>query len=417
MKEPALAAGKLRVRMYRVGFGDCFLLSVPTRTGHDHILIDCGVHFRGDIRKMKDVIDDIAKETGKKLAIVIASHAHQDHISGFGGVFAKEWDDFTIGEVWLPWLEDLSNARAKKLRQRRMALAAVLQSHFAATPRDPVMEDLIVNVTGVAPAGFASMGPTESAMEVLRSGFHGTANVQYLKAGDERRTAGGIRGLTAHVLAPCENESFLSRVDPPRSQRYMAVDAEKAREHGAILPFADQWTAKGSTKGLQRLSLGEVQNLRAALTTPMSEFAFALDNVLNNTSLVVAFRFGEELLLFPGDAQWGNWQSWMENGRDVLSNVTFYKVAHHGSYNATPKAAIEKLPLKRFAAMASTQSEPWPSIPAPKLVSFLKARSGNQYVQSDSIKIKGDGIPNKLVKSVPKKFRKGDFWYDYLAGS
>src|SRR5260221_14498671 len=37
----------LRVRMYRVGFGDFFLLSVPTPKGPKpfrHILIDCGVH-------------------------------------------------------------------------------------------------------------------------------------------------------------------------------------------------------------------------------------------------------------------------------------------------------------------------------------------------------------------------------------
>src|SRR5260370_37355998 len=34
----------LRVRMYRVGFGDFFLLTVSTAKGDKHILIDCGVH-------------------------------------------------------------------------------------------------------------------------------------------------------------------------------------------------------------------------------------------------------------------------------------------------------------------------------------------------------------------------------------
>src|ERR1700692_4311798 len=34
----------LRVRMYRVGFGDFFLVSVPVKAGFKHILIDCGVH-------------------------------------------------------------------------------------------------------------------------------------------------------------------------------------------------------------------------------------------------------------------------------------------------------------------------------------------------------------------------------------
>jgi beta-lactamase superfamily II metal-dependent hydrolase len=129
---------------------------------------------------------------------------------------------------------------------------------------------------------------------------------------------------------------------------------------------------------------------------------------------VVLFHFGEQALLFPGDAQWGNWQSWLDkNGNDVLANVTFYKVAHHGSVNATPKSALDAMQHKKLVAMASTQSKPWPSIPAPKLVNALNTRTGDQYVQSDSIKV--SGAPFKSVKSVPSRFKKGDLWYDYFA--
>ena len=32
--------------MFRVGFGDFFLLSLNTADGAKHILIDCGVHAR-----------------------------------------------------------------------------------------------------------------------------------------------------------------------------------------------------------------------------------------------------------------------------------------------------------------------------------------------------------------------------------
>lgn len=82
----------------------------------------------------------------------------------------------------------------------------------------------------------------------------------------------------------------------------------------------------------------------------------------NNVSLVLAFDIpgSEKMLLFPGDAQVGNWLSWhtieewklrgdarpqnppapdddqtlMEN---LLGRVAFYKVGHHGSHNATVK--------------------------------------------------------------------------------
>ena len=112
-KKPAkpIAFGKntIRVRMYRVGFGDCFLLSLPVADAganddtHRHVLIDCGVHFKGDLKMMDRAVDHIAATTKRKLAIVIATHSHQDHISGFSNKFSS----FEIGEVWMPWCEDV----------------------------------------------------------------------------------------------------------------------------------------------------------------------------------------------------------------------------------------------------------------------------------------------------------------------
>jgi len=94
----------IRIRMYRVGFGDCFLVSLPG-TPTAHILVDCGVHSRGDLKTMPKVVDDIAAETGKRLDLIIASHAHQDHVSGFSKC-KEAFRQFSVGEVWLPWTED-----------------------------------------------------------------------------------------------------------------------------------------------------------------------------------------------------------------------------------------------------------------------------------------------------------------------
>jgi hypothetical protein len=53
------------------------------------------------------------------------------------------------------------------------------------------------------------------------------------------------------------------------------------------------------------------------------------------------------VLLFPGDAQVGNWLSWHDvtwkdgkkkltvTARDLLNRTVLYKVGHHGSHNAT----------------------------------------------------------------------------------
>jgi len=414
-KKKAATNGKIRIRMYRVGFGDCFLVSVPNGASYEHILVDCGVHSQGNIGTMKDCIANIAQETGKKLAVVIATHAHQDHISGFGA-FGEQFQEFEIGEVWMPWLMNPNDKKAKAIDKKQMALAGALRQHFAATGDvDPYVEHIIVNATGVTRLGAAG-GNTGNApaLKLLRGGFNNAA-VRYFKAGDEVPKAAGVKGLTAQILSPSTDESFLGKMDPPIAQRYKVSDGDGTETVNAIKPFADYWTMPRAQfpAGYIGIPGAEERSLAIHLEMPMSALALALDKVLNNTSLVVLFQYGDEALLFPGDAQWGNWQSWIEkDGTDILSNVTFYKVAHHGSVNATPKSALEAMKQKKFAAMASTQSKPWPSIPAPKLVHALNTQTGDQYVQSDSIKVAG--APFKAIAKVPSKFKKGELWYDYF---
>jgi glyoxylase-like metal-dependent hydrolase (beta-lactamase superfamily II) len=119
--------------MYRVGFGDCFLMSVPQEKGQAHILVDCGVHARGDIGTIQAAVDDIGVETGGKLALVIATHAHQDHISGFAAC-ETSFLKFDVGEVWLPWTENPKDPAAVKLKNKQTALTETVVRHFAARP-------------------------------------------------------------------------------------------------------------------------------------------------------------------------------------------------------------------------------------------------------------------------------------------
>jgi hypothetical protein len=64
-----------------------------------------------------------------------------------------------------------------------------------------------------------------------------------------------------------------------------------------------------------------------------------LDTAMNNTSVILLFEVGSKALLFPGDAQWENWEYALSKPEIVkrLANVDVYKVGHHGSRNATPK--------------------------------------------------------------------------------
>jgi len=60
----AAGKGRVRIRMYRQGVGDCFLLTFPRRNGGVfNFVIDCGVHQSqsGGADTMRKVVADLAK--------------------------------------------------------------------------------------------------------------------------------------------------------------------------------------------------------------------------------------------------------------------------------------------------------------------------------------------------------------------
>jgi len=400
---------QITIRMYRVGFGDCFLMTLP---GPDHVLVDFGVHSKGNIRLNGESLIDKAFEnirevTGGKLAIVIATHAHQDHVSGFGA-YAEEFSKFDIREVWLPWTEDLTNPQAQKWHQKKRALVQLLQQHFAARPDQH------------AQAAVENAEANPKAMSALRSGF-GKAKVRYLKSGDTVDAPGGITDFSAKILGPPDDQAFLQKMNPPGSDHYLRL-AQIAASGSGLHPF-QRWEIKPEElptdwpqlKPEFRDSLGKQLQFAAAAA------AFSLDKVLNNTSVVALFTFRGRRLLFPGDAQYGDWISWYakQGGTPLLSDICFYKVAHHGSWNATPKGALEQMPEGGFAAMMSTQSVPWASIPKKALADALTARTKGSTVRSDSIPVKGGKVPpGPKLEHLPEAFHTGDvnqgeYWIDY----
>lgn len=423
-KPIAFGKNTIRVRMYRVGFGDCFLLSLPVANSeangdtHRHVLIDCGVHVRGNLDMIDRAVDHIATTTNRKLAIVIATHSHQDHISGFSNKFSS----FEIGEVWLPWCEDPRDKQAAKLQKKHAALTERLRQHFEAEAR----RARVTKTRAAAMAAIANLVQNKTALSLLRSGFNANAHVRYLNASVLLKDAGGIPGLTANILGPPRDETFLSKMDPPAGQRYLRLDGKQIERLDAVHPFAARWQLKPNDRRFAdpklshlKFSDEDAKVFQKALATPsLNSLAFALDQAKNNTSLVTLFSYRGEQLLFPGDAQWGNWKFWLEkeDAESILAGVTFFKIAHHGSHNATPRDALERMSKGKFAAMVSTQSVPWDSIPRMPLMDRLGEMTKNRVVRSDSLKLAGvTGAPEgPVLKELPKGFVQGDFWYDYL---
>ena len=396
-----MAKTQIRIRMYRVGFGDCFLVTFPGKKPA-HVLVDCGVHVAGDIKTLELAVQNIAEETGGKLALLIATHAHEDHIAGYGR-HADVFRSFTIGEVWLPWSENLRDKLAKKWKLKMAALHARLESHFAARPPSAAAASVLANATSKR---------NVEAMNNLRAAFGTGAEIRYLEAGIEMDKVAGIPGLRARILGPPRDEDFLKKMDPPKAERYVrAADGGTEVPANAVSPFGPDALRDAGDKG-PVLEDADKKELRAAAEADFEALAFKLDDALNNSSIAALLTYRGECLLFPGDAQWGNWKYWIEQegGDEMLSSLRFYKVSHHGSENATPKSALEGMP-DGLSAMCSTQSKPWPSIPYGKLWSRIEKKTGHHAVRSDSLAWQ-DAPEGPPIGRLPTGFKKGKFWLD-----
>ena len=108
-----------------------------------HALIDCGTLGATTTGvKMADVVQNIADETGSHLHLLVATHEHKDHVSGFNSE-RERFDRIAVDHVWLAWTEDGGDALAREVAKYKddvltsVALAAhALAGDHAAAPGD-----------------------------------------------------------------------------------------------------------------------------------------------------------------------------------------------------------------------------------------------------------------------------------------
>ena len=122
---------EVRVRMFRQGLGDCFLLTFPGQNEQPvHMLIDFGVLLGTEEAKtkMRVVAEHILQATGGRIEVLVVTHEHWDHLSGFAQ--AQDLlgtDRLQVGEVWMAWTENPEDPVAPGLdRRRKRALDRVV---------------------------------------------------------------------------------------------------------------------------------------------------------------------------------------------------------------------------------------------------------------------------------------------------
>ncbi|MBX3485158.1 hypothetical protein [Phenylobacterium sp.] len=425
------------VRMYRGLLGDCFLLRHQIGDQRFHALIDCGVlqcigaagakpQTGKGAARLKQAIASLQKDTRgadgrSRLDLVVATHEHYDHLSGFILGHDAFRDDFEFGDVWVAWTEDPDDDQAKDIRARgRKALSALKfiadrSTAFGvdgdAQARLSVIRDLLqfydadIEAWAPEPDGLGAAAGTSkpkpaydpardrprscaNAIDWLR--HRATGKVSYLEPGDVVTFGLGER-LTAKVMGPPRKAERLLQLDPSRDggrEVYLlrpgdAAPLESRLRLGlakgdpglagpADLPFSPRFrrresrTSKHLTERLYRAKESSRRRIDGEWLETAEHLAMKIDGDVNNTSLVLAIETRDRhVLLFPADAQVGNWLSWhdqryprtasavgTESAADILGRVVLYKVGHHGSHNATARdQGLELMTSPHLAAM------------------------------------------------------------------
>ena len=363
---------KIVLRVYNVGFGDCFLLTFFYDGERRRILIDFGSSAPPPAAPtgfMLRIARDIAAQG--RLHAVVATHRHRDHISGFGGECGKIIASLAPEVVVQPWTEDPD------------------------APPGCVVDDDLQNRPAV-----------ENLVLMGRQG----------------------RAVYTHADAPSGLEDLLPGVEirvagPPTLEQSAAIRHERARDaaefwqfrrflesqvNGApsaeLFPHAPRFAA-GCAPANLRWFLARAQRIRAE---HRNEFVRALDRVLNNTSVILLFRVGDFSMLFPGDAQIENW-SWalgQKQYRDLLRRVNVYKVAHHGSFNATPRSL-----WKLFAHRSTKPDQPG------RLLSLLSTRPGRHGNEHDRTEVPRRTLVEALAREsnlfCTQDLPKSTLWRDF----
>jgi hypothetical protein len=152
-----------------------------------------------------------------------------------------------------------------------------------------------------------------------------------------------------------------------------------------------------------------------------SELALQMDNYTNNTSLALAIELVDsgKVLLFPADAQIGNWLSWDDisppmtgtdqkpvTAADLLRRTVFYKVGHHGSHNATMRElGLERMTSPELVAFVPVDERVardvrnWRDMPFGPLLARLYEMTTGRVIRLDS-GVTAEQSPNFLHEDV-----------------
>jgi hypothetical protein len=437
-RKNSAAGPAVRVRMYRQGLGDCFLVTFDPGGSEVHVLIDCGsLGATTTGVTLGQVVADIRKVTNDHLHLLVGTHEHQDHVCGFRNCKA-DFQKIEVDRVWMAWTENPKDALAKQVEKYKGDLgvavanaANALALTSAVDNESKELGDAIKSVLGfvgdVSALGASGLAKTiDEAMQFVRTGFGKDA--RYFSPGGAAIEEDWLPGFRFYVLGPPRSLAALSNLGDHDSDELYHISsglntgAAFRASGGALdpssceneMPFDGRFRRKADDPMLaatmrnyrdQSQSWRRVDNdwLHAA-----ADLALQLDSMTNNTSLALAIERVSDgkILLFPADAQQGNWLSWhnadmawtfdgtkKKTAAELLAATVFYKVGHHSSHNGTAKGKglelmvqedelVAFIPVDRAVALKRNPKDSW-QMPARPLYLNLLQKCQGRVIRSD----------------------------------
>lgn len=394
----------VRVRMYNVGFGDCFLLTLPTSDGPRKVLIDCGKHMLSKTGpKLDRIVRQVLEDIGPRVDVVVATHRHQDHVQGFAD---ERWRSVSVGEVWMPWTEDPGDVVARDICDRQSSSADRL--HCVDPKMALVDQEYLLGYAG-------NSLKNATAMKRLHEGFQGAPPRRFLPEAPEVNAhfvTNALPGVEVYALGPSRNPEVIREMEPPANESFLwarergrgEVD-EPGRQDWAPEPFDSRFKLNRADYEARTANDAQYHNdpvgkswkeyfpvdwedkIGRVFDEPVFELLTRLEAAVNSTSLVLLFHVGDAWMLFPGDAQWGTWREILKHPLypRLLENLTFYKVGHHGSHNATPMSFVERYVNDGVRVMLPYgKVDKWESIPRAGLLAALSGKNV-AFARSDEV--------------------------------
>jgi hypothetical protein len=372
----------VRIRAYDVGFGDCFLLTFVYPSAERHVLIDFGSFpkpKRQSAGNLPAIARHIQQTCGGKLAAVVATHRHADHINGFATTKKGDGSGDVIRAcrpdvVVQPWTEQLDAATDSpgpqgflaSDRAHVKALADMVRFREALLRR---LRDPHPGWKGVSKElGFLGEDGLGNRSAVLNlESMAPKAGRRYVFFGAESGLGAVLPGVKVRVLGPptisqSDGVEAMKKHDDAEFWHILAATSESGVGAGGP-PFSARYRRKAGVPGFAQWLVGHADKL---LRDQVLSIVRRMDDYLNNTSVILLFEVGGKKLLFPGDAQIENWSYALSKPeiRALLTGVDVYKVGHHGSLNATPKSGL----WERFSKRRRAKN---------RLITFLSTEPGH----------------------------------------